>query len=439
MKSTILKFCICIIVALSFSACSIVGLEPKNLISPPLTNKDQQKIYELLAGVDGEIKFLYPKRGDLRSAVLTYDMNGDNIDDSASFIFGAGDGSEIVFMISSENELEVSAKFTNLSTQIDKVLLSDLDGNGIDELLVGWGSPQSLSSKISVYQYVDGSFVEHILEQNYDDFISADIDNDNIDEIFIAKLFLPSEEEHLNDRHAKGMIFELAGKLELTSTVALNNSIVKYSSCQFVKINKNENAILLDGVLAQGNMITEIVMYKNDNFTSVLSNYSQETNYNNFERPAILSMKSQDIDGDGITELMMVYLPEYFDEHKSISAVNYYVDWVQYNSNKNTLTTIKRSIANTDFGFMFTIPLEKEIICTELEENVFRIGEIVNISHTNQSYKKNYIDIKFFTREQWSDTNGYKYLFVASNGMVCSAKTLIFDDYNLLSNIKSIS
>ena len=56
------------------AGCSFTGLDAQNLMSPPRANLEQQGIYELLQEGDSqELTFVYPKRGENRSAIIMKD------------------------------------------------------------------------------------------------------------------------------------------------------------------------------------------------------------------------------------------------------------------------------------------------------------------------------------------------------------------------------
>ncbi len=75
------------------------GLDAQNLMSPPRANLEQQGIYELLQEGDSqELTFVYPKRGEHRSAIIMKDWTGDGVSDAVGFVSTEGGGVEVHFL-----------------------------------------------------------------------------------------------------------------------------------------------------------------------------------------------------------------------------------------------------------------------------------------------------------------------------------------------------
>ncbi len=83
----------------------LLGLDAQNLMSPPRANLEQQGIYELLQGDGQELTFVYPKRGEHRSAIIMRDWTGDGVEDAMGFVSPEGGGVEVSFLEKEEERL----------------------------------------------------------------------------------------------------------------------------------------------------------------------------------------------------------------------------------------------------------------------------------------------------------------------------------------------
>lgn len=71
---------------------------------------------------------------------------------------------------------------------MDRVCFGDLDHDNQDEVIVSWGSVQSLYSILSVYDYHDNVVDEYNLDRPYGEFAVTDLDGDGQSELFVAEV-----------------------------------------------------------------------------------------------------------------------------------------------------------------------------------------------------------------------------------------------------------
>ena len=123
------------------AGCSFTGLDAQNLMSPPRANLEQQGIYELLQEGDSqELTFVYPKRGENRSAIIMKDWTGDGVSDAVGFVSTEGGGVRVSFLEKYQERWRTAASFVNAATQVDLVTFGDVNGDGAQDVLIGWGS-----------------------------------------------------------------------------------------------------------------------------------------------------------------------------------------------------------------------------------------------------------------------------------------------------------
>ena len=143
-----------VLLALSFSGCSeLTGLDAQALMSPPKTTADREAIYALMGGGVGDVTLVYPKCGDYRSAIISRDLDGCGTSEVVSFCAnGDAGGTRLEFFKKNTDGVWNSmARFTSAATQVDKVFFGDLTGDGMDEIIVGWGDPLTATASVSVY------------------------------------------------------------------------------------------------------------------------------------------------------------------------------------------------------------------------------------------------------------------------------------------------
>ena len=106
-------------------------------MSPPRANLEQQGIYELLQEGDSqELTFVYPKRGENRSAIIMKDWTGDGVSDAVGFVSTEGGGVRVSFLEKYQERWRTAASFVNAATQVDLVTFGDVNGDGLLEIPV---------------------------------------------------------------------------------------------------------------------------------------------------------------------------------------------------------------------------------------------------------------------------------------------------------------
>ena len=180
-----------LVVSMLFSGCSFVGLDAQTLMhAPKPTGENEADIQRLLDQKAGEqITLKYPVSGDYRSAILKHNLCGDKTDEAIAFYqkSDAADGTNIIFM-QKTGTWKVIGTFFNQAAQVDRICFGDLDGDGRDEAIVGWGSSLNNNGSICVYSYKNGRMTEQRLKQTYTEMEVMDFDGDGRSEIFTANI-----------------------------------------------------------------------------------------------------------------------------------------------------------------------------------------------------------------------------------------------------------
>ena len=339
-----------LVLALTLSGCSFVGLDAQTLMHPPKPTGEKADIHALLESkTDGKMTLKYPRSGDYRSAIITHDMCGDK-NDEAMAIYQKGDetsGTNIMFMKKDGKWVDMGS-FSNPSAQVDKVCFGDLDGDGKDEAVVGWGSSLNNTSTICVYYYKNGKMNELKLEQAYTELAVMDFDGDGRDEIFTANV-------SVGDQPALARLFRVKdGAVEVMGSCRMDSGVTKYASVQAGLINEKQNGIVLDGVKNADSLVTEL-LYWNKKFKVLESPfYDAKTQTANYTMRNT-SVVSKDINGDKIIEVPIVSLmPGHSGEKTDDTA--YITNWHRYDTQTNTFVRVMSMVLNYSDGYWFLMP-----------------------------------------------------------------------------------
>ena len=299
-----------VLLALSFSGCSeLTGLDAQALMSPPKTTADREAIYALMGGGVGDVTLVYPKYGDYRSAIISRDLDGCGTSEVVSFCAnGDAGGTRLEFFKKNTDGVWNSmARFTSAATQVDKVFFGDLTGDGMDEIIVGWGDPLTATASVSVY-YVDGDTIREfsMTTVSYSEMLLTDFDSDNINELFVLQAAQTSGEEIM----ALGGLYRFDGDQPYVSkTVPLDAAVTRYTSVSFSQVNSWRRAAVLDGVKADGRMLTQVIGYDeaSDRLISPLSNEENATDFDSDNINELFVLQAAQTSGEEIMALGGLY------------------------------------------------------------------------------------------------------------------------------------
>ena len=365
-----------VLLALSFSGCSeLTGLDAQALMSPPKTTADREAIYALMGGGVGDVTLVYPKCGDYRSAIISRDLDGCGTSEVVSFCAnGDAGGTRLEFFKKNTDGVWNSmARFTSAATQVDKVFFGDLTGDGMDEIIVGWGDPLTATASVSVY-YVDGDTIREfsMTTVSYSEMLLTDFDSDNIKELFVLQAAQTSGEEIM----ALGGLYRFDGDQPYVSkTVPLDAAVTRYTSVSFSQVNSWRRAAVLDGVKADGRMLTQVIGYDeaSDSLISPLSNEENAT-----------------INGSETTA----------------DSTGYVITWNTYSLQDNTLTPVCTSILNTAENYNLFLPGSEDNYGCQ-NDTVTRTATF--FTYTQIGFNGNYLgredkfSIRVYTEEDWAE------------------------------------
>ncbi len=250
------------------TGCSVVGLEPQGLMQPPRATGDKQNVYDALEQTVGNQNFAlkYPRTGDYRSAIIMHPVSDANSEDAIALYQvknGETSGTYITFLSKRNSVWTNIGTYQSTSSQVDRVAFGDLNGDGRDEVVVGWGNGVTSLAELSVYAYDPKDQKIHettpkdaSMRQFYNEFVLFDLDNDGTQDIFTASLGTA-------DHPANGKLLSLSANhtLEVLSSVMLERDVIQYSHVSVGKVDAQTNGILLDGTTSSSQLLTELIYW----------------------------------------------------------------------------------------------------------------------------------------------------------------------------------
>lgn len=422
------------LLCLLLPGCSFSGLQAQNLMSPPRASLDQQGIYELLQEDRQELNFVYPKRGEHRSAIIMQDWTGDGVDDAVGFVADES-GAEAYFLEKREGQWRCAASFVNTASQVDLVCFGDVNGDGCQDVLIGWGSTAGTTGRtatVAAYLYQEGAVSEFSLG-TYGEMTLTDFDQDGVCEVFTVDKYIAAEEEGGEPLPALAHVFsweENAPREVYTANA--DNSITSYTSILFGNLSRGLQGVVLDGAKADGSMTTQVFYVEDGLLKNGPPGVNAETYQNPFARPSAATFASQDINGDQVVEIPVVTQLPCIPEGATLDSTSFSVEWSVFQA-PGTYRNVLTTLVNLGENYWFRLPRQlvgRISTSNDTEKRTVTYTQVVSGEDGSQLLGTPLFSIRVFTRSAWDsrgETSGYQ-LLAQRGDLVYGIQTLTQDE-----------
>ena len=325
-----------------------VTLNPHDLYSLPKLPTKYTELNNLLNQiVEGGAEFAAPTSGTNIQTVQMLDLNGDGNDEALAFFRNSADEKPLkIYIFTADGDsYEQSTVIEGSGTSIYSIEYSDLDGDGLIELLVGW-KVTTEQQALSVYALRPSGTEELIRGTDYVKYRAADLNPDQRKELVVLHA----------DREGNGVADYYswrAGGLAVESSARISMNMAELSGQQGRVVSgalqDGTPALFVTGVGESARAITDILVMKDKEFTNVV--LSAVTGVST-EITLFRALFPTDINGDGVTEVPWpVPLPTWDDEEGSYQRI----EWRAYDINGQAETVLSTYHAIED-GWYLRLP-----------------------------------------------------------------------------------
>lgn len=347
--TVIYKKVLCIVIAvcigLLLCGCKLFTVDTDELLSPPQLTGDAKPIQQALNKSVQEYTLKYPSSGDRRSAVITEDIDSDGSLEALAF-YSTDDGEQIKMNV---NILRKGKKgWRSVATSsivaggVDRVEFSDIDADGIKEILIGWEIYGSSDKQLAVYSFKNKTLLQRMLKP-YTQFVCCDLDENGFEEIYVQLL---NTAEGTNN----GLLYSIGkdGVSQIAGCI-MDGTVKTVNTPKVSVLSTGKPAIYIDEVKGAGAITEVLVLSKGELINGMLDTETTLEN-NKTIRPS--SLPIFDINDDGIPEIPIAKDLPSADETSSEKL--YYTDWCSYNG--ETLTVKLTTIVNQLDGYYIEVP-----------------------------------------------------------------------------------
>ena len=342
MKKLFAIFCV-VCVLLSLSGCGLADSNVETLLSPPTPSGELYDVWQVINSLTPDtITLKYPSSGEYRSAIITKDLNSDNIPEAVAFYSTTLDNVTTMHISLIAKEKDKWSSFGDISlvaTGIEKVEFADINGDGVLEIVVGWNVYGSVQKSVGVYSLSSMGIVTRILE-NHTSYICRDFDFDSNPDLLVIN------KDTIKEISTAKLLDLIEDGAKEIGSCALDASVTEYFEPIVFSLD-NKTAVYIDGIKGKG-MVTEMLIIENNIITNL--SFSGGTN-TAFDTYRAATSPTLDIIGDGNYDIPIPYLLT----QSALQSENVYkTNWYSYDGNGIGLTA--STIMNYNDGYFIEIP-----------------------------------------------------------------------------------
>lgn len=302
---------------LMLSGCTLLS-GGDDLLQTPSPSKSFLLLQKQLDALGGDLVSISPQSGQYRNTVTFEDLNGDGVEEAiATMRKGNGGAIQIYTFELVDDAYQQIGCITGQGTAIGSLSFFSLSEDGKQKgMIVTWTLSNSVEQGMSICT-MQGGEMKDLLELEYTDYTTCDLDQDKIDELLVLNY------EEKGRKTARYYDYRDEQML-LQSEKDATQEISTVANVVTGKLASGEPAVFVDNKYEQDNgMQTDIYAVGKDG----LENLALMADVSTY-RPVSLYY-SDDMNGDGIIEVpRLVALPGY--EEAPQMNVLWQIDWYDF-------------------------------------------------------------------------------------------------------------
>ena len=332
------------------TGCSDFDISADEFISPPKASGELSQIEQALKNsITTDYTLKYPTSGEYRSAYILADLTGRGQKNFAMAFYSSINAENVTTMhINLMKKVDTNwisiSDISVAAASVEKVELCDLNGDGVDEITVGWNIYAGLDKKVASYRLSGAKLVPLMLEP-YKNFLCCDLTGDGRKEVFVLS-------HDTDSAVAKAKYFAFDGdKVAKISTCDIDGSVAGYSEPLLGALTTGTPAIYIDAVKGTG-MQTEILFIKDNELAAPM--YKAQVENGNSPTYRNNTVACSDINADGYLDIPLVDPINYFNPETDETLLVPATRWCSYNGSELLVSTL--AVMNYTDGYYFELP-----------------------------------------------------------------------------------
>lgn len=295
-----------LLVLLSLTSCASGNIirSADSLLNPPLYYDEYEDLVKAFRDYAGyEVSLCSPYSGNHRSAIIVENIDGDPSYE-AVVLYKTAPSPEtgtsevrIGYFDYFNDEWQTVGDMAGHGDGIESISLTDMDGDGIREIIVVWNTSGIISNFfLSIYRATisDPEFYE-IFNENCMSYIVFDIDDDSYDDLFYI-----TQGSNPDIPQKTARVIGISGdSLVLHGEAKLDPNVSRYTlTVPEKRSDEGTFSLYIDALKGDQNMITEYLYWDSEDSVLVNPFFNPET-MSNTKTFRYEQISSEDINSDG--------------------------------------------------------------------------------------------------------------------------------------------
>lgn len=335
-----------IALCLMLCGCNMFVFDTDNILSPPELSGELKPIQQaLVESIKGEYTLKYPTYGEIKSAVVTEDLDGDGIKEAFAF-YSTSDSEETMMhlnvIVKDKKKYKSVDDNSKSASGIERIDFYDLNGDGKKEIIVGWEIYAESEKQLAVYQFEKNALTQ-IMSQKYTNYLCIDFDDNGKNEILVQDL---DTKESTN----KASLYSITENgLTQISGCLLDGKVKTAGRFKLSSLSNGQKAVYIDEIKGIG-AVTEVLFMSKGELKNPLLDV--ENTMENVKTIRSATIPSADVNNDGIIEIPMASDMPNADFNSDEKL--YYTNWCSFSG--DVLTVKQVSVVNTADGYSINLP-----------------------------------------------------------------------------------
>ena len=360
---------------------------------------------EIAAGCE----YAAPTRGSFRQSVQLTDLDGDGVDEALVFFRDANRNLKINVYLAVGREYRQVLSIPGEGRSIGSIEFADMDNDGHTDLMVAWQIATGMNL-LSIYSLRNWTG-ELLLSTDSSEFITGDLNGDGRPELLVIRGGNPGM--YLADMYTMN-----SDREPQATSAALSAGIYELRRLRMVNLSGGSPALMVESSLDNGDLVTDLLVCREGSLINLTLN--RGTGVSETRRSYSL-IYSQDIDGDGVTEI-----PHPRQLYSQGDEVFWSVAWYRYDPYGRAAIAINTYHCVSD-GWYFVLPNGWETGLTVRRDDGIPGERAVILSRLGTDGKVNdFLTIYTITGENRSDRArlGDRFVLLEDNATIYAAQIL---------------
>lgn len=282
-----------VLACLLLSGCAMKTVDEMYCL--PKRSEAYQELQKVLDTELQNMEYCAPLSGMNQQPVQAADVDGDGVPEFLVFAKAAGERPLRILVIEREDQTFTLTDTLQFSgTAFDQVEYISMDDKSGVELVVGIQLSDQLLRSVAAYTFADGKG-EKLLDANYTNFLTVDLDRDNQGELFVL---YPGQTEESPGFVA---LYEVEkGVVERSLEVKLSAPVSRLQRVITGELAGGEAAVFVASALEDTVLVTDVYALRSGALTNISLSNESGTSVSTIRNHFVYA---QDIDEDGQLEL----------------------------------------------------------------------------------------------------------------------------------------